>query len=324
MTRRLAWIPLAVGVGGATAACEWLRRAGEKLGRPVPAAPVFGAFAACFVLAILAARLAGPEPAEAPEPTRPREPLSGVRALVVIALGLASLALFAATWVLQGSLRSPVGAIAAWAGSLTLGAAAVAAAFPESRLLHLPPSPLLVAVLLVIALGGAARIAGLDAVPPGLGGDEANQILDATGLLEGTVPGDPFGAGWYGTMRLGMVPAGVGALASADPVAGPRLPYAIAGTLSVAGAAAAAGIVAGGWAALGPAVLLAAAPHHVHFSRLASVMILDSLAAAAFLIVVFRTRRSGAPRDGFVAGVVAGLALYGYSAGRVLPVLLVV
>jgi len=218
-----------------------------------------------------------------------------------------------------------VGAIAAWAGALTLGGAAVAAAFPEPRRGGARPRPaLLAAVLVVLAVSGWARLAALDEVPPGFGGDEANQIQDATGLLEGTAPGDPFGVGWYGTMRLGMLPAGIGAVASSNPIAGPRLPYAVVGTLSVAAAAAVAGMLSGGWAALAAAILLSAAPHHVHFSRLASVMIFDSLAAAAFLAAIFRTRRTGAPRLAYVAGAVAGIALYGYSAGRLLAVLLVV
>ena len=325
MRQRLAGIPLAAGIAVAIVGGESLRRAGEDLGKPAPAGWGIAAFAAAILLAFVGGHLAGPAPEPPASPRGAREPLPGARALAVIGLGLASLALFGATWMLQDSLRSPIGAIAAWIGALTLGGAAVVAAFPEPR--RAAPRPhagLVAAIVAVVAIAAWARLAALDAVPAGFGGDEANQIEDAKGLLDGTAPGDPFGVGWYGTMRLGMLPAGVGALAFANPLEGPRLPYALAGTLSVAAAIAVAGWLAGGWAALAAGILIAAAPYHVHFSRLASVMIFDSLAAAAFLAAAFRTRRTGAPRHAFVAGAVAGLALYGYSAGRVLPILLLV
>ena len=324
MIRRLAWIPLAAGTALAIGAGESLRRAGQDIAQPVSPTPAILAFAGCVLLAFAAGRLTGPEPVGSLTPVRAREPISGTRALVAIACGLASLALFGVTWILQAALRGPVGAIAAWGGSVALGGAAVAAAFPERRRTERPrTTALAVPIVLVLAVAAWARLVALDAVPPGFGGDEANQIQDALGLLDGTTPGDPFGSGWYGTMRLGMLPAGLGALALSNPVAGPRVPYAIAGTLAVVGAAAAAGLLAGEWAALGAAALLAAAPHHLHFSRLASVMVLDTLAATLFLLEVIRIRRTSAPRHGYVAGAVAGLALYGYSAGRLLPLLLI-
>ena len=320
---RIAWIPMAGGISAAFFAAEWLRRAGEDAGRPVPAGPAVAGFAAAVLLAALAARLASRETRPPPAPEGARGPLSGARALAFLGLGLAAAALFAATWILQGRVPTPLGAIGTWAGAVVLGGAAAVAAFPERAApgrRAFPPAAGALALLLVLA--GWARLVRLDRIPSGFGGDEANQVQDALGLLDGTSPGDPFGVGWYGTMRLGMLPAGLGALAFRNPVAGPRFPYAVVGTVSVAAAAAAAWCVAGGWAAVAAAALLAAAPHHVHFSRLASVMILDALLAALFVLALLRVRGSGSPRWGFFAGMLAGLALYGYSAGRLLPLLL--
>lgn len=114
-----------------------------------------------------------------------------------------------------------------------------------------------------------------------------------------------------------MIPAGISALVSPSRVAGPRLPYAVAGSLSVAAAAAAAHALCGFWGALFCTALLAFAPHHVHFSRIASHMILDSLFAALLILLMALVRRSGSLRLAALSGVVAGLALYGYSGGRV-------
>jgi 4-amino-4-deoxy-L-arabinose transferase-like glycosyltransferase len=105
-----------------------------------------------------------------------------------------------------------------------------------------------------------------------------------------------------------------------DSVAGARLPYAIAGTLSVAATAAAGAAVAGPWGAAAAAALLAFAPHHVHFSRLSSVMILDALFAPLLVFLLLALRRNGSPRVAVLAGVAAGLALYGYSGGRAITV----
>ena len=292
---------------------------GRDIGRPPPPEAGFAAFAACLLLAFAAGRVAGPERREGERSPRPRWAPARIAGAAVC--GAIALLLALRTASLQSRPEVPLGAIAAWAGSLLSAAIAF-------LLLSSAPAPgtrprvaiaAVAAAAALLALGGWSRLAGLAEVPAGFGGDEAAQVQDAAGLLSGRDAGDPFGTGWYGTMRLGMLPAGVGAFFSEDPVAGPRRPYAIAGTLSLLGAMAAAGQIAGAWGALGCGALLVAAPHHVHFSRIASVMILDSLVAAFFLFALIRAHDTASPFWSFAAAGLAGLALYGYAGGRVVP-----
>lgn len=272
------------------------------------------------MLAFLAGRLAGREPS-AEEPPGETVPVPAGRRIAAGGLGLVALLLFGRTWIFQGRVPVPLTALATWAGALAAAGAGFALASPQRRSSgRRAPAGFLAAAFFLFALGAWCRLAALDEVPAGFGGDEASQVEDALELLSGSSRDDPFGSGWYGTMRLGMLPAGLGALCSDDPIAGPRRPYAVAGTLSLAAAMAAGGLLAGGWGALGTGALLAAAPHHVHFSRLASVMVLDALVAALLLIAALRARRTACRGWGFCVGAVAGLALYGYAGGRVVAV----
>jgi hypothetical protein len=316
---------LAGGVAIAAAATKWTEVRGRTLEGDTPSTPVFLAVGACVALAFLAGRRAWhAAPDEKLEDLSPGAPVSGTRALTAIGLGLFSVALFAVTLILQGKKPVPLEAVAIWAASIAVAGAAFAAATPARRRVRWPRAPAAApfSLFVLLAAGAWFRLEALGEIPAGFGGDEANQIEDAVGLLRGTDPGDPFGTGWYGTMRLGMLPAGAGALTSSDPIAGPRLPYAVVGTLSLVAAAAAGWLAAGPWGGIGTAALLALAPHHLHFSRLASVMILDALTAALFLALALSTRRTGSLLTGFFAGAVAGLALYGYAAGRSVPLLL--
>ena len=231
-----------------------------------------------------------------------------------MAAGFAAVLFLFQTWRLD-QLASPPRSIYLW---WLAGIGATLVAFPGIRRIRATKRPFLPAALVLLALAAAAavRLTNLGHSPAVYGGDEANQAMDGRSLLEGRWRESPFGTGWYHTMRPGMLPAGAGALLASDPVAGARRPYAVAGTLSVAATAAAAWLAAGPWGGAAAAALLAFAPHHVHFSRLSSVMILDALFAPLCLLLILTLRRTGSPRVAALAGVVAGLALYGYTGGR--------
>ncbi len=264
--------------------------------------------------------MAPAEEEDSPPSAAPR-PASRSRRLAAAAFGVASAIALAETLVLKRRVAPTLASVGWWIVALAAGWTAVALTGPDAgRNGRTFPRPVLAATLVVIVAGGWCRFAALAEVPFAFGGDEANQASDGMGFLRGDYRSDPFGTGWGGTVRLGMLPAGLGAWWSDDVVAGPRRPYAAAGTLALAGAAAAGGFAAGPWAALGTASLLAFAPHHVHFSRLASVMVLDSLVAVCFLIAGLRARRTGSPRWAFLAAAAGGVGIYGYAGGRVLPV----
>ncbi len=312
-------------MAAAAAATKWIEIRASATGDETPAGSVFLGFGACLALSFWAGRLQKFPPGAPRAPAAPPAPVSGRRAIAAIGLGVFSAAAFALTAKLQSrDVNVPLEALATWAVSLVAAglafAAAARGAAPEERR-RMPPAAV-AALALLLAAAGYFRLADLGRSPAVFGGDEANQTRDAIGLLTRAEPSDPFGTGWYGAARLGMLPAGLGAILSNDPIAGPRIPYGIAGSLSVAAAAAAGWLVAGTWGALAAAALLAVAPYHLHFSRLASHMILDSLAATVFVALALAARRRSSLPLAYGAGAAAGLALYGYSSGRILPILL--
>jgi hypothetical protein len=321
------WLLLG-GVIVAAAETRWLEVRGVHLGTPTPAGPLFLAYGICLALSYVAGRRVPRDtPARPVEAASFSSRASALRRRAALAFGIASFVLFAATWFLQSRRPVPLAILGAWLGSIIAGGVAfgmLSAGSPREPRKSISPGA--AAVLFLLLAGGAwARLAALSAVPATLGGDEANQIMDAIGLIRGTVPGvspgDPFGTGWYGSMRLGLLPSGAAALALPDPVAGPRLPFALAGTVALLAATWVGWLVGGTWGAIGTAALLSFAPYSVHFSRIASHMVLDSMLASIFLALALRTRTKGSVAAGFWTGVVAGAALYSYSAGRAIPVL---
>ncbi|MEP6993845.1 MAG: glycosyltransferase family 39 protein, partial [Acidobacteriota bacterium] len=225
--------------------------------------------------------------------------------------------------VLQEFSRPPVWALLIWIVAM----AAAVGAFPGvSKASPGPAAPrrrgVSLAVAGVVLLAAAARLIRLDLVPPVISGDEAAVAMDGREVLLQERRPDPFGTGIHHSMHVGMLPAGAGTILFASKLAGPRFFPAVIGSLAVAATAGAAAILAGPWAALGAAALIAFSPHHVHFSRNCQNVICDSLIVTAGVLMLFATLCSGSPRQGALAGVFSGLALYGYGGGKVLPVVL--
>ena len=302
---------LVAGTLAALGATQKLARIGEL---PDLRWPYYAVFALSLLLAILAGLAARPVLLEEP----PGEPPGSAQFVcwprLSLAAGAVAILLLFRTWQLDQQFSPPSSIYLWWLAGIT----AAVLAFPRRKRPPAGKVPLLPAALVLCAVvaGGAARLGNLGRSPAVYGGDEANQVMDGRSLLDGTRRRSPFGAGWYSTMRPGMLLAGAGAIAASDPIGGARLPYAVVGTLSVAATAGAAWLVAGPWGGAAAAALLAFAPHHVHFSRLSSVMILDALFAPLLLFLLLDLRRSGSPRVAALAGVTAGLALYGYTGGR--------
>ena len=313
---------LTVGTALAAGVAHWMEVRGRN-STDVPMAQAFLGFSACLVLAFLAGRRvpAPPPPSETRSAPRP-ERIPVVRAVVAAGLGLLSAGLFARTWRLQGNPPYHADILASWFACLAAAAGAFALLSPRARAIRRPSWPAVGILALLLAAGVWCRLVGLDLVPAGFAGDEASQALDGMELVTGNSQGDPFGTGWYGAMRLGMLPAGVGAVASGDSIAGPRRPYALAGILSLFAATAAGWLLAGTWGALGTAASLAFSPFHLHFSRIAGHTILDSLTAALLVALILYGYRRPSPVLAFASGAVAGLAFYGYAGGRVMPIML--
>lgn len=316
-TRRLAAVALLVAAIGISCLASWRLKAEGR--RPARTLPYYGTFVATLVFSFVAGRLAR-EPREASSSSGPAAASSGRSRVQSAIAACLAVAFSFVTWRLQGHPRSPWLELAAWSAALLACVAAFWAwetgRLPVRRRMRL--GGVEAATLLILVFAAGARLFALDSMPADFGGDEANQVLDGLETMRGGV--DVLGMGWGVTGRLGMLPTGVGAVVFGDPIGGPRLPYGVAGTLSVLACAAAAALVAGPWGGLACAALLAFSPHHVHFSRLANVMILDALAAGLFFLLLLSVRRSGSAALAAIAGIVGALPLYGYSAGKAITV----
>ncbi|HTD53242.1 MAG TPA: hypothetical protein VK780_09470, partial [Thermoanaerobaculia bacterium] len=215
--------------------------------------------------------------------------------------------------------RPPLSALAYWGGAMVAILVAFAPGrWPRVRLVRSETAGRAALLLAILALAGWERLADPGRMPPAFGGDEVLQIVEGTALWNGSNRSNLFGMGRYQAMRLSLLPGAIGKLLFEDRIGGPRLVHGLIGTASVVLAAAAAWLIAGPWAGIGCAAVLAFAPHHVHFSRIASHMILDSLTAGALLLAMLALRRSPSPGTAAITGLVAGLALYGYFGGRVI------
>ncbi len=307
----------AIAVGLVTA--QRLARLGEA---PNPARPYVEALFVALGLGILAGIIAGPAGIRSSSEPLGRWPGNRGARLVAVIVSVAS---FAATWRLQRLALVPLWSLAVWA----VGVAALPWFFRgvepprRPRGAGLPHPALIVAFAGLLAMGAAARFAGLDRVQAVRSGDENTVTMDGIGTVSGLDVSDPFGTGVQSCSHLAMMPAGAGYLLTRDPIAGSRLPYALVGTLSLAAAAGLTATIAGPYAALGALALLALAPLHVFWSRTSDLVIFDSLLAGCFVWALLRAWRSGSPRAACVAGLVAGGAVYSYSGARILPVMLV-
>ena len=177
----------------------------------------------------------------------------------------------------------------------------------------------LLAALAVGALG--LRVWQLDSLPFTLGGDEASQGLEVLRVLRGELR-NPFGTGWLGvpTMSFFYNAWSVGLMGA--NAAGLRLAWVVVGTLSVVTTYLLARRLAGPVTAWAAAFLLAVYHYHIHFSRLGSNQIADTLFTSASLWLLIRGAQTGSRGSFALAGTCAGLGLYGYAGARLTAVLM--
>jgi hypothetical protein len=271
---------------------------------------------AALALGIAAARLAAPGEAEpccteAPRSFRGFAPPHPAFA----AAGAAALALVLALQASDGAYGVQ---LAAW----TVSALAWSAAWLP-RPLRVPRAgaeAALVAALLAIGL--AARGAGLDRIPAGVYGDEAEfglralAVLNERSIAPFTVVFDqhPSFYHWVQAGGMALFGTGVDGLRAAAGFAGgltiPALYLLLRRDLGVAGAAAG-------------ALMLACSPLHVHLTRLASNNAWVGLCIVAALAALYRLIRTGVPAAAVHAGSWLGFCfLFGNKAVGLPPTML--
>ncbi len=200
-------------------------------------------------------------------------------------------------------------------------------------------------VLLIVALALVLRTWNLGGIPPTLGGDEGSQGLEALDVLHGEIR-NPFATGWLGvpTMSFYFNATTIGLLGTS--MVALRLPWALVGTASVLVTYLLIRRLHGTTLAVMSAALLATYHYHIHFSRLGSNQIADTLFVGVALLFFYRAydapaeRSEGAAgaesREGVAAGTphraylnwavcgsVVGLAQYFYAGARFTAVLIV-
>jgi 4-amino-4-deoxy-L-arabinose transferase-like glycosyltransferase len=176
----------------------------------------------------------------------------------------------------------------------------------------------------VLTLGAALRFVRLAEWPPMIHIDTAECGLRGLALLRGAVA-DPFDfSPWYSTPYLGFVPYALSFAAGGISLLTLRLPSAVFGTLSLVPLYVLARTWFGVRTALLSTALLAVSHAAIHFSRIGLWNIQTlfcTLTAFALLAVGLRRNRALAF---YGAGLVSGLALYSYTAGRLIPLVVLV
>lgn len=270
-----------------------------------------------LLLLRLGFRIALPAPARRPgglvrrlQPARVRNALLGLAVAAAVVLVIARLA------VPHGGV-----AVAAWFVLLAAGALLALRADPPRRRRRTRwPWAERAALAALLAVGAALRFVQLGDAPPMVHLDSAECGLRGLAILRGDVP-DVFDfSPWYDTPYLSFVPYAASQALSASTILGLRLPSALLGTLLLLPLY----LFARRW--YGRAVALIAtggvAVSHVaiHFSRIGlwNIQVLFYEMVAFACVAHGLARRRAAPL--FAAGAVSGLALYSYTAGRLIPI----
>ncbi|MBI5650587.1 MAG: glycosyltransferase family 39 protein [Chloroflexi bacterium] len=181
------------------------------------------------------------------------------------------------------------------------------------------------ALIAILLLATALRVASLDTIPPGLYHDEAFSGLDALGILHGA--GLPiFFEGNGGREPFFIYAHALSiALFGATPWA-LRIPAAFVGILTIAAFFALVRALTRGkhatWIALIGAAGLATSYWHLNFSRMGWRTIALPLFATLAFYFFWRARRTQKLRDHIFAGAVLGASLYTYLSARFLPIVL--
>jgi 4-amino-4-deoxy-L-arabinose transferase-like glycosyltransferase len=185
---------------------------------------------------------------------------------------------------------------------------------PATRGIPRRLEPLLLAAIVLIAV--ALRIPDLDALPPSVHMDPAEQGLWGRLVMAGGA-GGVFGIGYAGAANFTFALSGLGLRAFGDSITGLRLVSAILGVLSLLLAYLWARQAFGVRVAAISAFLLAASPYHIHFSRDGCFYIQAVFVVALAFVLYWRALRSGRPADFVLTGMSLALCLLVYYAARI-------
>lgn len=208
-----------------------------------------------------------------------------------------------------------------------------AAAWPSSRTSMICDDPeppisrnewvLIGCVLLVAAV---VRLWNLEMIPTGPYTDEADRAVDARHVIRGEpvnrAPFLLFGTGWWGVPSLYFWMLGQSMRVFGDTLAGARAIHALAGIGTVWYTYRIGRVAWSPRAGLMAGALLAVSDFAIQFSRTAGESTLSLFASTACLYYLYGGLKNRRPLNWVFSGIWAGLALYGYAAAKLLPLML--
>lgn len=284
----------------------------------------------CFVSLIRAVTI----PRPSPQPQQRRQGQIGVRPL---ATGLALLL----NWIAARSANAQpppsdyVFSTLLWLGSLAL---LFATFIPFQRLfrtLRNIQSPIpniqyeLALVFTLLLTGLLLRAWDLEHIPFNLSGDEGTQGLWALDVREGRLR-NPFATGWFTVPTMSFFAQAASLRLFGDSVAGLRTLSALVGTATLVFTYLLARQQFGRRVAVFALTVLAFNHYHIHFSRLGSNQIADSLFMALTLWLLTHGLRKKKKATSnlqpwlLAAGLTIGLSWYGYFGSRVIMLVVAV
>ncbi len=174
--------------------------------------------------------------------------------------------------------------------------------------------------VLLVALG--LRTWNLATIPQTLGGDEAEQGLEAVRVLAGELK-HPFVTGWLDvpTMSFYYTAIFIGTLG--QHVVALRIGWALIGVASIATTFLLVQRLFDVQLAAVTAGLLCCYHFHLHYSRLGSIQIADVLFVSLTLLFLYRAYDLRSYRDWALCGLIAGFAQYFYAGARLVLVLVI-
>jgi len=179
-------------------------------------------------------------------------------------------------------------------------------------------------VLVLAVVAFALRAYAVDSIPYSLGGDEATQGVGALEFLEGTRTNMFAISDWYFYPNFGYFSLSLSLMLFGRTVTGLRMLAVLVGTLSVLLTYLLTRRLLGRQAALIAAFFLAVQHYHLHFSRLGSINVFDTLFTPLLVYLLVGGLRKQRPGWFAAAGLTMGVAQYYYSGAKMLPFIVVV
>ncbi len=240
---------------------------------------------------------------------------------------LIGLAVLLSYWVsvdsVSGESFHPAWLLSRWGLAIVLVCAAIwqLQTQPDREKSRLQGSPWLsIGLGLIVLASFALRVWQLSNIPYTLGGDEGEQGVEILRVLSGDLT-NPFISGWYGVPTFSFFFNAPTVALFGNTFFGLRIMWVLVGTASIPVTYLLVKELKGTRLALIVTVLVATYHYHIHFSRLGSNQISDTLLVGLTLLFLMRGYLHGRLFDWALAGTVAGLAQYFYAGGRLAVIL---